>query len=232
MCEEHTLEYPDGGREVVDAPGGSEGSDDDAGGGDEIVGESVVEVTLQLEDVLDVLELLLVSARARRVSKKCHSQLTSYIIFQSSQTSTASLFLRDPVTLLQLCMNSVEPLSKYALFPRLHHSSISLPAIAISNIFLPSQNTANTGTAYLAVNSSKDSSWWGSWASTSPANLPAETEKAARWTGCCTKSALWAGRAKGAARARVALRMRAETDIVRVVLGGAEMRRSRVLFGS
>ena len=70
MCEEHTLEYPDGGREVVDAPGGSEGSDDDAGGGDEIVGESVVEVTLQLEDVLDVLELLLVSARAR-VSKCC-----------------------------------------------------------------------------------------------------------------------------------------------------------------
>ena len=60
---ERTLEYPDGGREVVDAPGGSEGSDDNAGGGDEIVGESVVEVTLQLEDVLDVLELLLVSAR-------------------------------------------------------------------------------------------------------------------------------------------------------------------------
>ena len=97
---------------------------------------------------------------------------------------------------------------------------------------LPPQTQQNTGTAYLAVNSSKDSSWCGSWASTSPANLPAETEKAARWTGCCTKSALWAGRAKGVARARVALRMRAATDIVRVVLGGAEMRRSRVLFGS
>ena len=62
---ERTLEYPDGGREVVDAPGGSEGSDDDAGGGHEIVGESVVEVTLQLEDVLHALELLLVSARAK-----------------------------------------------------------------------------------------------------------------------------------------------------------------------
>ena len=59
----HTLEYPDGGREVVDAAGGSEGGDDDARGGDKIVGEGVVEVTLQLEDVLDVLELLLVSAR-------------------------------------------------------------------------------------------------------------------------------------------------------------------------
>ena len=64
--EKRTLEYPDGGREVVDAPGGSEGSDDDAGGGHEIVGESVVEVTLQLEDVLDVLELLLVSARKKK----------------------------------------------------------------------------------------------------------------------------------------------------------------------
>jgi hypothetical protein len=60
---ERTLEYPDGGREVVDAPGGSEGSNDNAGGGHEIVGEGVVEVTLQLEDVLHALELLLVSAR-------------------------------------------------------------------------------------------------------------------------------------------------------------------------
>jgi len=58
---ERTLEYPDGSREVVDAAGGSEGSDDNAGGGNEIVGEGVVEVTLQLEDVLHTLELLLVS---------------------------------------------------------------------------------------------------------------------------------------------------------------------------
>lgn len=91
--------------------------------------------------------------------------------------------------------------------------------------FLPKNN--NTGTAYLAVNSSKDSSWWGSWASTSPANLPAETEKAARWTGCWTKSALGAGRAKGVARARDAQRIKAETDIVIVVVRrfeGAERR--------
>jgi hypothetical protein len=45
----------------------------------------------------------------------------------------------------------------------------------------------------------------------SPAKRPAETEKAAR---CFMKSALGAGRAKGVARARPALRIRAETDIV------------------
>jgi hypothetical protein len=140
------------------------------------------------------------------------------------------LFLsqKDRMTLLRLCMNSVEPLSKYALFPRLLHP-LHLPSshCNLQPSDSPSKTQQNTGTAYLAVNSSKDSSWCGSWASTSPANLPAETEKAARWTGCCTKSALWAGRAKGVARARVAQRMRAETDIVRVVLvvvlGGAEM---------
>jgi hypothetical protein len=60
---ERTLEYPDGSREVVDAPGGSESGNDDAGGRYEIVGESVVEVTLQLEDVLHALELFLVSER-------------------------------------------------------------------------------------------------------------------------------------------------------------------------
>jgi hypothetical protein len=131
-----------------------------------------------------------------------------------------------PETPCELAADVRSPLSKYALFPRLLHLSISPPAIALFQHHPPPPKHSNTGTAYLAVNSSKDSSWWGSWASTSPANLPAETEKAARWTGCCTKSALWAGRAKGVARARVALRMRAETDIVRVwcvVLGGAEM---------
>ena len=85
-----TLEYPDGGGKVVDAPGGSEGSDDDAGRGNEIVGESVVEVTLQLEDVLDVLELLLVSARAR-VSKSVMS-----IDIITSQNSTASFVSERP----------------------------------------------------------------------------------------------------------------------------------------
>ena len=90
MGGKRTLEYPDGGGEVVDAPGGSEGSDDDAGRGDEIVGESVVEVTLQLEDVLDVLELLLVSARAR-VSKSVMS-----IDIITSQNSTASFVSERP----------------------------------------------------------------------------------------------------------------------------------------
>lgn len=55
------LEYPHGGGEVVDAAGGAEGSGDDRWGWDQIVGESVVEVALQLEDVLDRVEFLLVS---------------------------------------------------------------------------------------------------------------------------------------------------------------------------
>jgi hypothetical protein len=63
VLAKRTLEYPDGGREVVDAPGGSESGDDDAGRRHEIVGESVVEVALQLEDVLHAFELFLVSAR-------------------------------------------------------------------------------------------------------------------------------------------------------------------------
>jgi hypothetical protein len=92
--QKRTLEYPDGGGEVVDAAGGSEGSDDNAGRGDEIVGESVVEVTLQLEDVLDVLELLLVSARKKRARvSKCltandvlvyHPSNSNAILFQKA----------------------------------------------------------------------------------------------------------------------------------------------------
>jgi hypothetical protein len=77
-----TLEYPDGGREVVDAPGGSEGGDDDAGGGHEIVGEGVVEVALQLEDVLHALKLLLVSVRAgkRNIGQQSLShQINQYV---------------------------------------------------------------------------------------------------------------------------------------------------------
>ena len=41
-----TLENADGGGKVVDPPGGLEGSGDDGGRGDEIVGEGVVEVAL------------------------------------------------------------------------------------------------------------------------------------------------------------------------------------------
>ena len=42
-----TFENADGGREVVDPPCGLQGSDNNGGGGDEIVGEGVVEVALQ-----------------------------------------------------------------------------------------------------------------------------------------------------------------------------------------
>lgn len=41
-----TLEHPDGGGEVVDPAGGLEGSGEDLNGGDEIVGEAVVQVAL------------------------------------------------------------------------------------------------------------------------------------------------------------------------------------------
>ena len=51
---ERTLEYPDGGREVVDAPGGSEGSDDDAGGGHEIVGEGVRAGEIEIDQARDL----------------------------------------------------------------------------------------------------------------------------------------------------------------------------------
>ena len=57
-----TFEYPHRSRKVVDSPCGSEGSGDDGRRGHEIVGEGVVQIPLQLEDVLDLLELLLVSA--------------------------------------------------------------------------------------------------------------------------------------------------------------------------
>lgn len=65
QCEEvegHTLEYSHGGGKVIDPPGGPEGGGDDGGRGDQVVGEGVVEVALQLEDVVDALEFLLVSA--------------------------------------------------------------------------------------------------------------------------------------------------------------------------
>lgn len=41
-----TFEDPHGGWEVVYPSGGFEGCDDDDGGGDEIIGESIVEVAL------------------------------------------------------------------------------------------------------------------------------------------------------------------------------------------
>jgi hypothetical protein len=42
----HTLENSDGRGEVVDTPGSAESGGDDGGGGDEIIGEAVVQVSL------------------------------------------------------------------------------------------------------------------------------------------------------------------------------------------
>jgi hypothetical protein len=56
-----TLKHSDGSRVVVDPTGSSEGGDDNGGRWHEIVGESVVEIALKLEDILDGLKLLLVS---------------------------------------------------------------------------------------------------------------------------------------------------------------------------
>lgn len=59
----HTLEYSHGSWVVVDSPGSPQSSGDNGWGGHEIVCEGVVEVTLELEDVLDRFEFLLVSAQ-------------------------------------------------------------------------------------------------------------------------------------------------------------------------
>lgn len=62
---ERTLKDSHGGGEVVDAAGGLKSGDDDGGRRDEIVGEGVVQVALQLEHVRNTLEFLLVSACRR-----------------------------------------------------------------------------------------------------------------------------------------------------------------------
>lgn len=43
----HTLENPDSGGEVVDTAGSLQGRGEDLNGGDEIVGEAVVQVALK-----------------------------------------------------------------------------------------------------------------------------------------------------------------------------------------
>ncbi len=58
---QRTFEYSHGGRIVVDSPCCSECRGDDRGRGDEIVGEGVVEVALEFEDVLYLVKLFLVS---------------------------------------------------------------------------------------------------------------------------------------------------------------------------
>lgn len=59
----HTLEYSHGSWVVIDSPGGPQSSGDNGWGGHEIVCEGVVEVTLELEDILDRFEFLLVPAQ-------------------------------------------------------------------------------------------------------------------------------------------------------------------------
>jgi len=57
----NSLEHSDGSRVAVDATSGLDGSGDDLGGGDEIVGEAVVETALNLEEILSSVEKLDVS---------------------------------------------------------------------------------------------------------------------------------------------------------------------------
>ena len=75
----HTLEYSHSRRIVVDSSRGSQGSGDDGGGGDEVVGEGVVEVALQLEDVLHLLEFFLVSASRTCVSEHEYTYVAAII---------------------------------------------------------------------------------------------------------------------------------------------------------
>lgn len=125
MIARRTLEYPDGGREVVDAPGGSEGSDDNAGRGHEIVGEGVVEVTLQLEDVLHALELLLVSARAEETKGQ---HLSTSINVQSADRPSRKF------RKIMLSSPWWRPLSKYA--------PVSSPAFNIPMSLSPTNPTS------------------------------------------------------------------------------------------
>ena len=60
-----TFKHPYRSRKIIDSPCRSQGSSDDGGRGDEIVGEGVVEVALELEDILDLLEFFFVSAHHR-----------------------------------------------------------------------------------------------------------------------------------------------------------------------
>lgn len=57
------LEDANSGGEVVDAAGSLQGSSEDLNGRDKVVGEAVVEVTLELENILDTVEFLLESGR-------------------------------------------------------------------------------------------------------------------------------------------------------------------------
>ena len=59
------LEDADGGGVVVDAAGRANGGLDDGGGGDEVVGETVIETTLNLKEILGGVEEVDVALRER-----------------------------------------------------------------------------------------------------------------------------------------------------------------------
>lgn len=56
-----TFEYSHGCGEVVDSSRSSEGGGDDSWRRNEIVGEGIVEIALEFEDILDLIEFFLVS---------------------------------------------------------------------------------------------------------------------------------------------------------------------------
>jgi hypothetical protein len=60
-----TFKNPDGSGEVVDTAGSPQGGGEDLDGGNEIISEAVVEVTLELEDILNTVEFLLESVQCR-----------------------------------------------------------------------------------------------------------------------------------------------------------------------
>lgn len=126
-----TLKYPHSRWVVVDSASCPQCSGDDRRRWDQIVGESVVEVTLQLENILDLLELLLVPA---------YSHMVSPSISHSTPVNIRSGWWCD-----RQCLRQFE------LFPR--HCSHCAASEAPGRV------------SYLAVNSSKLSSWCGSWGS-------------------------------------------------------------------
>lgn len=58
-----SLEDTDGSWEVVHTSGSTEGSYDDGGSWDQVVGEGIVKVALKLEDVVHSIEFLLIPSR-------------------------------------------------------------------------------------------------------------------------------------------------------------------------
>ena len=73
----YTFKYPHSSREIIDAASGSQGGDEDGGGGDEVVGEGVVEVSLEFEDVLHFLEFFFVSVILISHQRSIHPSILS-----------------------------------------------------------------------------------------------------------------------------------------------------------